>query len=278
LAFLKAGEMSGKVELYDGEYGNFSSEVYRQVRLATYGNDYGQTSWVTSEESAEIPQWLQLTSNSKVLEIGCGSGAYALHLAKSIGCEIVGLDLNALGIQNANHLARESGLSDKLRFEVCDVSQPLPMAGESFDAVFANDVLCHIPGRPALIREIYRILKTGSGRILFSDALVIGGIVSHAEIATRSSIGFYLFSPPGENERLLREAGFTDLSVLDTTAQASGIATRWQQAREQHKDKLIAIEGEPTWAGLQQFLGCVRTLTAERRLLRDLYQAKKPGY
>jgi len=33
------------------------------------------------------------------------------------------------------------------------------------------------------------------------DTMVVTGILSHEELATRSSIGFYLFVPPGENER-----------------------------------------------------------------------------
>jgi len=69
---------------------------------------------------------------------------------------------------------------------------------------------------------MYRILKPGAGRMLFSDALVIGGVISHDEIAARSSIGFYLFSPPGENERLIRSAGFSDIKVVDTTENAAG--------------------------------------------------------
>ena len=62
--------------------------------------------------------------------------------------------------------------------------------------------------------------------MLFSDALIIGGIISQDEIATRSSIGYYLFSPAGENERLILQAGFTDLKVEDTTDQAAGTATQ----------------------------------------------------
>jgi ubiquinone/menaquinone biosynthesis C-methylase UbiE len=268
--------MPGKVDLYDGEYGNYESDIYRQVRIETYGVDFGQTSWVTTEESAQIPRLLELTSKSSVLEIGCGSGVYALHLAKTIGCDITGLDINELGIRNANHLARSSGIAGQARFQECDVSQPLPFADKSFDAVFSNDVVCHIPGRPSLLAEMYRILKPGVGRMLFSDALVIGGIVSHDEVATRSSIGFYLFSPPGENERLILQAGFTDLHVTDTTEHAARTAGRWREARQKYKDRLITAEGEPRWAGLQRFLVGVETLTEERRLLRLLYEAKKP--
>ena len=111
--------------------------------------------------------------------------------------------------------------------------------------------------------------------MLFSDALIIGGIVSHDEIATRSSIGFYLFSSPGENERLILQAGFTDLKVLDTTEHAAFTAARWQRARQKYKERLIAAEGESNYAGLQRFLSCVHALTEERRLLRLLYRAKK---
>jgi cyclopropane fatty-acyl-phospholipid synthase-like methyltransferase len=267
--------MPEKVELYDGEYGNYDSDIYRQVRIETYGVDFGQTSWVTTEESAQIPNMLKLTSDSSVLEIGCGSGAYALHLAQTIGCSVTGLDINALGIRNASQLALDSGMARQVRFEVCDVSRPLPFADETFDAVFSNDVLCHVPGRPSLIAEMYRVLKPGVGRLLFSDALIIGGIVSQEEIATRSSIGYYLFSPPGENERLMQQAGFSNIETLDTTEHAARTAARWHSARQKNKDRLIVAEGEQNWAGLQRFLSCVQALTEERRLLRLLYQAQK---
>lgn len=74
--------MAQRVDLYDSAYGNYESDTYRQVRLETYGEDLGQTSWVTTEESNEIPQLLDLSLNSFVLELGCGSGGYALHLRK----------------------------------------------------------------------------------------------------------------------------------------------------------------------------------------------------
>jgi SAM-dependent methyltransferase len=263
-----------KVDLYDSAYGNYESNVYRQVRIETYGEDFGQTSWVTTGESNEIPQLLQLNSTSSVLEIGCGSGGYALHVAEKIGCNLVGLDINAAGIRNANQLALAKGLASRAHFEQCDVSKNLPFDGETFDAVFSNDVLCHIPGRAGIMAEISRVLKPG-GRMLFSDALVVGGMVSHEEIATRSSIGFYVYSPPGENERLIAQAGFSDIRITDTTESAARIAQRWHDAREKRKQELIAAEGSANFEGLQRFLSCVQLLTSEKRLLRYLYTARK---
>jgi SAM-dependent methyltransferase len=266
--------MSQKVDLYDSAYGNYVSDTYRQVRIETYGEDFGQTSWVTTEESNEIPRLLDLKPDSYALEIGFGSGGYALHLAEKVGCHLVGLDINAFGVRNANQLALTRGLASEVRFEQCDASKKLPFDDSTFDAVFSNDVLCHLPGRPEVLGEMFRILKPG-GRMLFSDALVVGGLLSNEEIAMRSSIGFYVYSRPGENERLIERAGFRHIHVTDTTANAARLAKQWHDAREKRKEELVAAEGDINFEGLQRFLSCVHTLTGERRLLRYLYFANK---
>jgi SAM-dependent methyltransferase len=266
--------MSTKVDLYDNAYAKYGSEVYRQIRVETYGQDLGQTSWVTHEESSEIPRMLHLEASSSVLEIGCGSGAYALQLAGTIGCSIAGVDVNESGVQNANQLAETAGLAGRARFQHVDASKTLPFENDTFDAVFANDVLCHIPARSKVLSEMLRVLKPG-GRMLFSDALVIGGLVTHEEIATRSSIGYYVYSPPGENERLMEQAGFREIHTTDTTESAALISKRWLEAREKRSADLGGLEGPANFKGLQAFLSCVHSLTSERRLLRYLYRADK---
>jgi ubiquinone/menaquinone biosynthesis C-methylase UbiE len=266
--------MSAKVDLYNSSYGNYERDAYREVRLETYGEDFGQTSWVSTEESHEIPQLLELTPSSSVLEIGCGSGRYAMYVAETTGCRIVGLDLNAEGVRNARALAQAQSLGSQVSFQQCDVSQPLTFADGAFDAAYANDVLCHIPGRLSLLRELWRVLKPG-GRLLFSDALVVGGMLSDEELATRSSIGYYLFVPPGENEKLIAAAGFKLTRVTDTTEKAAILAKRRHDAREKRRSELATIEGETNFQGLQKFLACVHSLTGERRLLRLVYLAHK---
>ena len=265
--------MAAKVDLYNSSYGSYELDVYRKIRLETYGEDLGQTSWVTTEESNQIPKWLGLKRDSEVLEIGCGSGRYALHVVELASCRITGVDINAHGIRNANRLAQEATLSS-VRFEECDVSKGLPFGESTFDAVFANDVLCHIRGRASIFAEVFRVLKQG-GRFLLSDALVIGGIVSDQEIAARSSIGYYEFSPAGENERLLRAAGFEIVSVTDTSPAAADLAKRRHDSRAKYRAELVAAEGEVDFEGLQRFLGCVYALTSEKRLLRCVYLARR---
>jgi ubiquinone/menaquinone biosynthesis C-methylase UbiE len=268
--------MPDKVDLYDNAYAHYDADVYRQVRVETYGEDLGQTGWTITEESNEIPKTLQLTLDSYALEIGCGSGRYALQVAASVGCRILGVDVNEPGIHNANQLATAQKLSEQAKFAVADASRSLDFADGTFDAAFSNDVLCHIPGRLGLLSELFRVLKAGA-RFVFSDALIIGGVITHQEIATRSSIGYYLFSPPGENERLLQQAGFRVVSVTDTSENAARISQRWRDGRQKRSEALLAIEGRENFQGLQAFLSNVHTLTRERRLLRMLYVAQKPA-
>ena len=75
--------MSAKVDLYTNSYGNYERDVYRDVRVETYGADFGQTSWVNTEESHETPHLLDLTPGCSVLEIGslCAVGGRDRPLA-----------------------------------------------------------------------------------------------------------------------------------------------------------------------------------------------------
>jgi cyclopropane fatty-acyl-phospholipid synthase-like methyltransferase len=266
--------MPDKVDLYDTSYGNAEFDVYSQVRRETYGRDLGQTSWASLEEFAEIPRLLELNASSNVLEIGCGAGGCALHLAETIDCRVTGIDVNAHGIRAADHLAHDQQLADRAHFMVQSAAERLPFSDETFDAAYSNDAFCHIHNRPGLLRECRRVL-TPDGRLLFSDALVINGPVTNAELATRSSIGYYIFVPRGENERLIGEAGLTMVKAKDSTPQAALISQRWHDARAARRDALVKIEGQTNFEGLQQFLSCVHTLTSENRLARFVYIAAK---
>jgi SAM-dependent methyltransferase len=266
--------MTARVDLYDSAYSNFARPAEAMVRAETYGEDIGQSSWITAAEWASYFAMLGLSSASEVLEVGCGSGGPAAYMARTVGCRVVGVDVNEAGIANAAALAERAGLSERTRFRVVDGSGPLPFADASFDAVVSNDAMCHIADRAGALREWHRVLRPG-GRMLYTDAMVVTGIVTNAELATRSSIGFYLYVPPGENERLVRAAGFELLRVVDLTASAETVAGRWRDARARHRDEMVAIEGEANFDGLQRFLDCVHVVSRDRRLSRFLYLARK---
>ena len=57
-------------------------------------------------ESHETESYSNYHLAPRCWKSGCGSGGYAVHLAKRIGCQVVGLDINA-GVRNAKALAEE---------------------------------------------------------------------------------------------------------------------------------------------------------------------------
>jgi len=265
-----------KVDLYDNVYGDFTSRAETEVRRAAFGEDIGQSSWLTAEDWLRYADLAKVRAESRVLEVGSGSGGPAVYLATKRGCRVTGVDINQHGVANAERLAAARGLGDRATFRVVDASEPLPFGDVSFDAVLSNDAMCHIPHRRDVLRDWRRVLRPG-GRMVFTDALIITGQVSHDEIAARSSIGLYFFVPPGENERLIAEAGFRLIAANDETAAAETIARNWRAAREQHREELITREGAANFDGLQRFLACVHTLSAERRLSRFCFVAERPS-
>ena len=230
---------------------------------------------MTADELRKFIRWLQLGPSSHVLEVGSGSGGPALFVARTAGCCITGLDINEYGVKNGNDLARRQNFDALAHFQVVDAAQSLPYAGNAFDAVLSNDAMCHVPRRRDVLRDWFRVLKPG-GQMLYTDAMIITGTLSNEEIATRSSIGSYFFLPPGENERLIRASGFQLVRTDDVTANVARIAKRWHDAREQREKDLVEIEGKKNFAGLQKFLWCVHTVSAEGRLSRFVYLARKP--
>lgn len=267
--------MSGNdVPFYHQTYGRFQLGARERVRQETYGEDLGQNSWLTVEEWRTFAEWLGLSAGMQVLDVGCGSGGPALYLMKSYGVRITGADQNPSGIATATDLADQQGLGAQARFLVADASQPLPLADGEFDAVVCIDAVNHLPGRAAVLAEWHRLLKPG-GRLLFTDPVVVTGLVSSEEIAARSSIGYFLFSPAGADERLLQEAGFEVLRQEDLTQGVADIAGRWFEARARYRDELLADEGAPSFEGTQRFLAMVRTLAGERRLSRHAFLAQR---
>jgi SAM-dependent methyltransferase len=263
------------VDLYDNVYGDFDGRVEAAVRERAFGDDIGQSSWITAAEWLGFADRTLIGAASRVLEVGSGSGGPAVYLAEARACHVTGVDINEHGVANAARLAAAKGVADRVMFQVTDAGRPLPFPESSFDAVLSNDAMCHIPDRQAVLAEWFRVLRPG-GRMLFTDAMIVTGIVSHDELAVRSSIGTYFFLPPGKNEQLVRQAGFDLLASEDVTSSAEAIAARWHAARQHHRDALVKREGEKNFAGLQRFLACVHRLSAERRLSRFAYLGERP--
>jgi SAM-dependent methyltransferase len=261
-----------QVDLYGAQYGNFASDLYAEIRREAVGEEIGQNGWNTAAEQDQFIQWLGLGSSDHLLDVACGAGGPALRLARLTGCRVTGIDIHEQGIAQARDCAAREGLGNWTSFEVVDASGVLPFDDATFDVVTCIDAINHFPDRLAVLREWRRVLKSG-GRLLFTDPITVTGPLTNQEIAIRSSIAFFLFVPPGYDEQVLAQAGFTLNIHEDCTVNTADVAVRWRDARESRAEALRTIEGEETFEGQQRFLDVTARLAEERRLSRFVFVA-----
>jgi SAM-dependent methyltransferase len=257
---------------YDANYGQFSTELYAAIRREAFGEDIGQHSWLTADEHDLFISWMGLNEQSRVLDIACGSGRTTLRIAQRTGCSVYGVDMHEAAITEARSAAEQEGLTSRATFEQADASKHLPFDDASFDALICIDAINHLPNRPAVLKEWARVLRPGAV-LVFTDPIVVTGPLTNEEMTIRSSIGFFLFVPPGVDERYLADAGFDVTDVVDRTENMAVTAWKRMKARQRFAKDLRTIEGNETFDGQQLFLETASNLAAERRLSRLAFRA-----
>lgn len=271
---MKPSATGKSIDLYGASYRNFASDLYADIRREAFGQDIGQTGWLTAEEQDLFIKWLDLSRTSQLLDLACGSGKPTLRIAQKTGCHISGVDLHSDAIASATTNARELGYEGRARFHRGNAAERLSFAAASFDAVTCIDAINHLPDRPHVLEEWRRVLKPG-GRLLFTDPIVLTGPITNAEIAIRASIGLFVFVPMGLDEELLKQSGFEVEHVEDRTQNMAENATGWLEARSRRESDLRKIEGDEVFHGQQLFLETAALLAKERRLSRFAIVARR---
>jgi len=108
------------------------------------------TFWI--KESSRIAG---LNQNSKILDLGCGTGNYALEFRRNWSSNsICGLDPDSQMISQAR--AKDA---DKSIDWCLGVGENFPFHSQSFDCIFASQVWHHIKDRWRAAAECFRVLK-----------------------------------------------------------------------------------------------------------------------
>jgi arsenite methyltransferase len=164
-----------------------------------------------------------LHEGETVLDLGSGAGLDVILSARRVGPSgtAYGLDMTEEMLALARANAAERGVANVhfLKGEIEDV--PLPAA--SVDVVISNCVINLSTDKPAVFRELARVLKPG-GRLGISDVVAEDRLTP----AERAERGSYVGCIAGalsksEYEQSLAEAGFEDVSVEFTYEAADGM-------------------------------------------------------
>jgi SAM-dependent methyltransferase len=154
---------------------------------------------------------LQVKTEELVLDAGCGSGLTACHLAKTIGCKIIGVDISPEMIEKANLRAKKEGVSHLVEFRVADVNK-LPFKDNTFDLVMAESITVFLE-KVKVYKEFYRVLKP-EGRVADLEMALQVELPSNLRTQLEKCYG------SGTNPLLLEEwqnalvhAGFKDVEI-----------------------------------------------------------------
>jgi len=120
----------------------------------------------TAPENRFILQQLGEVQGKRLLDLGCGAGENSVYFAKR-GAQCVAADYSPGMVEVALRLAERNGVTVEGRV-VNAIALDFP--DDSFDIVYASNLLHHLPDPETAIREMRRVLKPG-GKACFWDPL-----------------------------------------------------------------------------------------------------------
>jgi ubiquinone/menaquinone biosynthesis C-methylase UbiE len=156
-----------------------------------------------------------------LLDCGCAAGSITLGLAKAVKPgQVTGVDISEIEIERARKRASEAKIRN-ISFETGEIYR-LEYSDNTFDALFCNNVLEHLPEPSIPLQEMRRVLKVG-GIVGIAD-LDWGGLllVADDELIEKFCV---IFESDWQNEgghprlgrhvgRLLHEAGFMEIEMF----------------------------------------------------------------
>jgi 2-polyprenyl-3-methyl-5-hydroxy-6-metoxy-1,4-benzoquinol methylase len=173
------------------------------------GNDFQRLLVAPASE-----RLLNVQSGETVLEIGCGNGVFARHLAQA-GVHVVATDFSTSML--AHTRARSDAYGDRIEYHLLDATseeQIVALGGQRFDAAVCNMAIMDMAEIDPLMRGIRHVVKPG-GRFVFSlchpcfnntgsihsveEATVNGDIVTTYAIKTTT----YLHSGPAKGVAMI---------------------------------------------------------------------------
>lgn len=107
-----------------------------------------------------IDRLLVGTSRGTLLEIGCGTGIHLFALAHRFQHSI-GIDLSPAMIERAASLRRQLPRPERIELFPSSAETLAGVQAASIDVVLGVGVLEHVPDKPAVFRQIRRVLRPG---------------------------------------------------------------------------------------------------------------------
>lgn len=124
--------------------------------------------------TSTMAEGLDLTPDSMALEVACGVGGAARHLARRYGCRVLATNISGRQLALGRELTEAAGLAHLVNFAEADFHS-LDQPNGSLDLWWCQEALLHSPDKNKVLAEAHRVLKPG-GQLVLSDITVPAGI------------------------------------------------------------------------------------------------------
>lgn len=156
--------------------------------------------------SSHFLDQLGLTSDMRVLDIGCGLGGGARFVAETYNTRVTGIDLTAEYVETGQVLSSWVGLADQVALQQAS-ALAMPFPDQTFDGAYMMHVGMNIEDKEQLFAEVHRVLKTG-GCFGIYDIMRTGSDDPTFPVPWAAGASTSWLRGPADYRRLLEASGF----------------------------------------------------------------------
>jgi ubiquinone/menaquinone biosynthesis C-methylase UbiE len=102
--------------------------------------------------------FLEIEDGDEILEVGCGSGCFAVDIAKKHDIKVWATDISQAWLDITRKRALENSVERKIVIQKVD-AECLPFENDRFDKIVCSEVLEHIRDKRKALQEMSRVLK-----------------------------------------------------------------------------------------------------------------------
>jgi SAM-dependent methyltransferase len=194
------------------DHRRYASDLARQARAIWEGNSAFYDSYMGEGNRFHmqlvrpaVEGLLAPRPGETVLDLACGNGLYARHLA-DLGCDVVACDFSQAFIALARK--RGAGRRNEVEYRVIDAADPEQLASlgrDRFDAVVCNMAIMDIVDINPMFEWVPKLMKPG-GRFVFT---IMHPCFNHPEATFASELDEH--EDPPKTRRWLRISNYLDI-------------------------------------------------------------------